>query len=129
MTALGLTLTILILLAVSVYLWSPVQAWRRYRGVRLVTCPETGRLEAVSINLGLAAFTALTDERPSVHLASCPPGGPNGVDATSRASLTWSPPASTVPWSRLSKVGYTRRHAVCGQHESSQHARRVIRQR
>jgi hypothetical protein len=71
MTALGLTLTILILLAVSVYLWSPVQAWRRYRGARLVTCPETGRLEAVSIDLGLATFTALTEKRPSVHLAAC----------------------------------------------------------
>jgi hypothetical protein len=71
MTALGLTLTILIVLAVSAYLWSPVQAWRRYRGARLVPCPETGRLEAVSIDLGLATFTALTEGRPSVHLAGC----------------------------------------------------------
>lgn len=71
MTAFGLTLTILILLAVSVYLSSPVQAARRYRGARLVTCPETGRLEAVSVDLGLATFTALTEERPSVHLATC----------------------------------------------------------
>jgi hypothetical protein len=71
MTGLALTLTALILLSVLIYLWSPVQAWRRYRGVRLVTCPETARPAAVSIDIGLATFTALVEDKPSVHLAAC----------------------------------------------------------
>jgi hypothetical protein len=48
-----------------------VQVWRRYRGARLVTCPETGHPAAVKIDLKGAVVNALTDTDLHVHLAAC----------------------------------------------------------
>ena len=47
-----------------------VSAWCRFRGARLVTCPETGAPAAVTIDATCAAFTALFD-RPLRCLATC----------------------------------------------------------
>jgi hypothetical protein len=46
-------------------------AWRRYRGTRLVTCPETNRPAAVEVNAGRAALTALLRGAPEVRLRDC----------------------------------------------------------
>jgi hypothetical protein len=54
-----------------VYLREPLRAWRRYRGEHIVICPETAAPAAVSIDVGRAAFTALIEGRPDVHLANC----------------------------------------------------------
>ena len=66
--------TVLILLIAAcamVYARAPILAWRRYRGVRLVTCPETHQPVAVSVDAGFAALTALVDDRADVRLENC----------------------------------------------------------
>ena len=66
--------TVLVLLfavCVLVYARGPIMAWRRYRGVRLVTCPETRKPAAVSVDVGHAAVTALVDDRADLRLEEC----------------------------------------------------------
>ena len=46
-----------------------VSAWRRLRGARLVTCPETGSTAAVTLDRTRAVFAAFG--APSFRLASC----------------------------------------------------------
>lgn len=70
----SMTATVLILLIAAcalVYAREPILAWRRYRGVRLVTCPETKKPAAVTVDVGHAAVTALVDERADVRLEDC----------------------------------------------------------
>jgi hypothetical protein len=57
--------------AIFVYARDPVRAWRRYRGVRIVMCPETQRPAAVSVDTGHAALTALVEHQAKVRLAAC----------------------------------------------------------
>jgi hypothetical protein len=47
------------------------RVWRRLRGDRLVTCPETGRTSAVRIDARHAATSMLLDGTASVRLAQC----------------------------------------------------------
>lgn len=47
-----------------------VSAWRRLRGARLVTCPETGAPAAVTIDATCAAINAVFDS-PFLWLATC----------------------------------------------------------
>jgi hypothetical protein len=54
-----------------IYLREPLRAWRRYRGERLVICPETACAAAVSIDTGHAALTSLIEGRPEVRLERC----------------------------------------------------------
>lgn len=61
----------LILVALVLAWQEPIRAILQYRGVRLVTCPETRRPAAVGIDLGNAAITALTEGAPEVRLAAC----------------------------------------------------------
>jgi hypothetical protein len=51
--------------------WRAVRAWRRSRGLRLVTCPETHQPAAVAIDAGHAALTAFIEGTPDLHLQSC----------------------------------------------------------
>jgi hypothetical protein len=71
----GSALALLTLAAISiigiVYLKDPLRAWRRYRGERLVVCPETKAPAAVSVDTGHAALTALVEGQPGVRLAAC----------------------------------------------------------
>jgi hypothetical protein len=69
-----MTATVLILLiaaCVLVYVRGPILAWRRYRGVRLVTCPESRKTAAVTVDVGHAAVTSLVDDRAEVRLEDC----------------------------------------------------------
>jgi hypothetical protein len=59
------------LAAVLIYLRDPLRAWRRYRGERLVICPETAAAAAVMIDTGHAALTALVEGQPDLRLACC----------------------------------------------------------
>jgi hypothetical protein len=55
-------------------LWTLVIALRGRRhvaGVRIVTCPETGRPAAVSFDVGHATLAALVDDEPRLKLADC----------------------------------------------------------
>lgn len=47
-----------------------IDAYRRYRGTRLVTCPETKQPAAVEVSAGRAALAAALGER-ELHLQAC----------------------------------------------------------
>jgi len=64
---LGLILTIGILVLVVPLI---AGAYLRYRGTRVITCPETLRHEAVEVDAPHAAMTAL-DGEPELRLRSC----------------------------------------------------------
>lgn len=51
--------------------WRALRIWRRYAGMRLVTCPDTGTMAAVEVNARRAAIASLFDEEPVEHLAYC----------------------------------------------------------
>ena len=46
-------------------------AWRRWRDVRLVTCPETSRAAAVTVDATHAARTAFFESAPELRLSTC----------------------------------------------------------
>lgn len=56
---------------IAVFLAVPVwEAWRRWRGTRLVTCPETRRPAAVHMDLRYAMVGAIVG-RPELRLRDC----------------------------------------------------------
>jgi hypothetical protein len=55
----------------AIYFRDAVAAWRRWRGVRLVTCPETSRTAAVTVDTAHAATTAFFENAPSIRLSTC----------------------------------------------------------
>ncbi len=66
-----------VILAGSIGAWAAwdltraARVWRRFRGPRVVTCPETGRAAAVRIDLTYAVTTALLEHEAAVRLAEC----------------------------------------------------------
>jgi hypothetical protein len=65
------TFMMLILGAVfAAYFVVALRAYSRYRGARVVTCPETKRAAGVEVNSWHAAITALWD-RPDLRLTTC----------------------------------------------------------
>lgn len=58
-----------VLLAAAVA-WRFGGAWWKFRGRRLVTCPENQKPAGVTVDAGHAAATALT-EKPDLRLSSC----------------------------------------------------------
>jgi hypothetical protein len=48
-----------------------VRVWQRYRGDRVVTCPETGHPAAVRIDAAHAAITTAAKGAADVRLAAC----------------------------------------------------------
>ena len=72
MTASGILFLLIFVSGVAaIYLYDALRAWRRWRGVRLVTCPETSRPAAVTIDAGHAATTAFFESTPDIRLATC----------------------------------------------------------
>jgi hypothetical protein len=57
-------------LVLAVYLGMAVRTWRRLRGQRVVTCPETRRAAAVSVDVGHAMASAVW-ERADIRIAAC----------------------------------------------------------
>lgn len=53
--------------------WDLVRALRvrRLRGIRILTCPETGCPTAVRINVPRALVTSLVEGEPEIHLSAC----------------------------------------------------------
>ena len=48
-----------------------IRSLLRYRGTRVITCPETGCSEAVQVDAPHAAWTSLTGHAPELRLTSC----------------------------------------------------------
>lgn len=71
MNATVVALTVLTFAVVVAVAWRAVRIWARMRGARLVTCPETGRTAAVTIDAGRAAIRSLVDTEPEARLAGC----------------------------------------------------------
>jgi hypothetical protein len=46
------------------------KSYRRYRGARVVTCPETKKTVAVEVKAGKAALSGVFDD-PQLRLSSC----------------------------------------------------------
>ncbi len=75
MSDVNLTAAAIILLMVVVLFLTVAPAlrvWRRFRGARLVSCPENARPAAVTVNAGHAAVSAAVDSKPDLTLSSCP---------------------------------------------------------
>jgi hypothetical protein len=53
-----------------VYVGIAIATWRRLRGARVVTCPETRRSAGVSVDLGHAITSAIR-ERADIRIAAC----------------------------------------------------------
>lgn len=69
----------LALIVVYVYSRDSIRAWRHYRGVRLVACPETGAMAAVEIDLAHAMTTAFIENAVDVRLKRCSRWAVRGV--------------------------------------------------
>jgi hypothetical protein len=70
MATLFLVIGIVFVLSFIPLAYTIVRKYQRFRGPRVVTCPETGTAVAVEVNARKAAFTAAVDE-PKLHLSSC----------------------------------------------------------
>ena len=55
---------------VFLFVWIAGRAYFRFRGTRLVTCPETGKAAAVELDVRYAAFTAPLG-KPDLQLKDC----------------------------------------------------------
>ena len=62
--------TLILAVAVTVWLTDAVRVLFRYRGKMLFTCPETGKAASVKVAAGDAARSTLTG-RPKIHLSDC----------------------------------------------------------
>ena len=60
----------LLAIVVAVYVVIAMRAYLRYRGTRVLTCPETGKPVAVTIDAGHAAATAVW-EKPEMQVGTC----------------------------------------------------------
>jgi hypothetical protein len=70
MATLFLVIGIVFVLSFIPLAYAIARRYQRFRGPRVVTCPETGTTVAVEVNAGKAAFTAAFDE-PELRLSSC----------------------------------------------------------
>jgi hypothetical protein len=64
-------LAVLLLIAASFFLIVSVRAWRTYRGVHIIQCPETRKPAAVRVDTGHVARSAVINDASEVRLASC----------------------------------------------------------
>jgi hypothetical protein len=69
----AIALTVLFVLAGALFAAArrALAAFRRYRGKRVVVCPETGKYVAVEVDSVHAAATAGEEEGPELRLRSC----------------------------------------------------------
>jgi hypothetical protein len=64
-------LAALVALAGGFLLSGVLRAWRSYRGVHIVQCPETRKPAAVRVDTGHFARSAVMNDPPELRLASC----------------------------------------------------------
>jgi hypothetical protein len=60
-----------VVIAAGYFLVAAVHAWRAYRGVHIIQCPETRKPAAVRVDIGHAAASTVIDDAADVRLASC----------------------------------------------------------
>jgi hypothetical protein len=70
MPVLTLTQVAIILVLAAIALTRLALSWWKYRGDRVITCPETKKAAGVTMDAGHAAFTSLA-KRPSLRLSDC----------------------------------------------------------
>jgi len=70
MTTTGLVVLVLAAAGVALLGWWLVPAFTRWRGRRLITCPETNEPQAVRVDAAHAALTAFGSS-PELRLSSC----------------------------------------------------------
>jgi hypothetical protein len=106
MTVTVLTIIIAVLvLAVALFVFRAVlgvRAYFKFRGKRLVTCPETHEFEAVDVAAGEAALGALLNE-PTLRLTECsrwPERQTCGQDCLSQVDAD---PQSCLVWNKVAK--------------------------
>lgn len=59
-----------LMIAIVLFAWRLMSGYLRFRGARLVTCPETKKAAAVEVDARLAALTGGIGV-PAIHLKSC----------------------------------------------------------
>jgi hypothetical protein len=64
-------LATLMVVAASLFLRGAFRAWRSYRGVHVIQCPETRKPAAVRVDTGHFALSSVMNDPPDVQLASC----------------------------------------------------------
>jgi hypothetical protein len=70
MATLLLIVGIILVLSFVPLLYVLARSYRRFRGARVVTCPETGKSVAVELNASRAALSGTFDD-PTLRLSSC----------------------------------------------------------
>lgn len=114
LTAVSIVLALLIVSAVTYALLPLVREWRRARGVRLVTCPETHAPVAVELDATDAAFHAFLGTQ-DLHLKSCTRWPERqGCGQECLAQIQAAPDGCLVR-SRLAEWYDGRTCALCGQ--------------
>jgi hypothetical protein len=70
MSTIWVAFGVLLLLSLGPMVWVAFRAYQRYRGTRLITCPETGCAAAVEVDKKHAASTSALGET-ELRLSSC----------------------------------------------------------
>jgi hypothetical protein len=65
-----LFVVVLLAIVLAVYVATAIRTWIRFRGVRVVTCPECRRPAAVTVDVGRAMVSAVR-ERADVRIDAC----------------------------------------------------------
>ena len=89
------------------------RARRNLAGVRLVTCPETGRAAAVRFDLARAARTAFARDEPEARLADCSRWAVRGPCDQACVKQAQSPDHAVV--AIIERWSADQRCALCGQ--------------
>jgi len=98
MTDRTFALAVLLLAGGVWWTWGLVAAWRARRhlaGTRLVTCPETGKQEAVTFDRRHAEVTAMVHDQADLRLNSCSRWSERGPCDQPCLSEALSPDATT----------------------------------
>jgi hypothetical protein len=70
-TLIGIVIAVVAAAATAVALWPLVRTYRRFRGTRVITCPESHLPAAVEVDARLAAVTHMSTGTPTLRLAAC----------------------------------------------------------
>jgi hypothetical protein len=70
-TLIGAIAAAIVAAGAAVALWPLVRTYRRYRGTRVILCPESGEPAAVEVDATLAAATQASTGKPLLQLATC----------------------------------------------------------
>jgi len=106
---------VVVSLAVGLFIFRAIPGFRAffdYRGKRLITCPETHKVEAVDVDTKEAALGAFLSE-PTLHLSRCsrwPERADCGQDCLQQIQ---SDPENCLVWNIVSKWYEGKKCALC----------------